>query len=975
MRTALTILVGAAILSWSSPAFAQQGTSSIRGKVVDEQGAVLPGAVVLVTHQESGVYREVISNSDGTYFLTGILPGLYRVTATLAGFRQFERRDVLTEVGRTVTLDLTLPVGGLEETVTVTTDAPLVDITSNQVGGNITKGELTEIPNATRNWLGFVGLLPGIQVQSTVISFGGDTINVNGQDSRNNNFVVDGGGNNDDYLGQAFGGQTRTALEAVQEFQVLTNQFDAEFGRTTGAVVNAVTKQGTNAFRGSAFGFFSDSKFTGRDYFTAQANLAKPDTSKQEWGGTLGGPIVRDKAHFFGSLERVSIDDGRSNTFAARPELNYSIPQRTRVWNWLVRFDHQLNRNNTWGIRYLQENSPTYDQVSGRWTLTAIREEADVDRTTVGTWNWVISNNTFNTVRAAVTYEDNVFATPEFFDGVPQTDRPPTLQMLTFRDQQAPDANQRINYSYQLDDSFSWFVPERWGGDHDLKFGVQYIFADARINNASNMNGTFIFATDQPFNRADPRTYPERLQIFGPVPDSTYMQSHVLVGFAQDKFQRGNLTLSLGVRYDLEILPLDNKFNPLLPDQSYPVDRNNLAPRLGFAYNPGGSGASVIRGGYGLFYDKTHLTIIDEFLRTGVYASSFTASFPTDRADPGPRAGQFPTDPFLVNGPTLDRARLNQLIPPGTLARNTGTVYLDNPDRVVPYTHQITAGYQRQLGAQLALSADYVRTWGRDMLIYYNLNPGLRASTSATAAITRSDLLGLAGRLAISPFVNNVYTINNDARTDYDGLNLQLERRFSGFWSARISYALSYARGNTEGSGTDTNSFQLGDDPRLDLNRGPLPFDRKHNLVISGRLEIPKTRGLTLSGTTRWMSGRPMTIHDTSVDPDRNGQLFDPLPGGSYSGTGPNGITVDNAGGRGGARGPSFQQTDIRLGYRFRPRTGTTLDTFVEVFNLFNDANFTNPTGDRRSADFLQVTALQGGGPPRMAQFGVRLGF
>jgi hypothetical protein len=975
MRRIIAASVSVVILGLVSTASAQQGTSSIRGRVADEQGGVLPGADVVVTHQESGVFREVTSNADGSYFITGLIPGVYRVTAKLSGFRPYERRDVLFEVGRTVSLDVLLQVGGLEETVTVTTDAPLVDITSNQVGGNITETELTALPNATRNWLGFVGLLPGIQVQSTVISFGGDTINVNGQDARNNNFVVDGGGNNDDYLGQNFGGQTRTALEAVQEFQVLTNQFDAEFGRTTGAIVNAVTKQGTNALHGSAFGFFGDSALTAPDFFTDQAGLTKPETSKQEWGGTIGGPVVRDKAHYFASLERVSIDDGRSNTFPTRPELNYSIPQKTRVWNWLVRFDHQVNATNTWGIRYLQETSPTYDQVSGRWTLAAIREESDVDRTTVGTWNTVLSNNTFNTVRAAVTYEDNVFATPEFFDGVPQTERPPTLMMLTFRDQQAPDANQRINYSYQLDESFSWFMPEKWGGNHDLKLGVQYIFADARINNASNMNGTFVFPTDLSFDSANPRTYPERLQIFGPVPDSTYMKSHVLVGFAQDKFQRGNLTLSMGLRYDLEVVPIRNAFNPFFPDEGHPVDRNNLAPRLGFAYNPGGTGSSVIRGGYGLFYDKTHLTIIDEFLRFGVYASSFTASFPTDTIDSGPRNGRFPTDPFLVNGPVLNRALLNERIPPGTLARNSGIAYIDNPDRVVPFTHQVTVGYQRQLAPRVAASADYVHTWGRDMLIYYNLNPGLRVDTTSGGRIERTDLLGVASQLGISPFVNQLRTIRNDAQTEYDGLNLQLERRSSQRWGARLSYSLSYARGNTEGSGTDNNDFQLLADPRLDLNQGPLPFDRRHILVFSGNVEIPKTGGLTVSGTTRWMSGRPFTIHDTSSDPDRNGLLFDPLPAGNYSGSGQNAIAVESKGGRAGARGPTFKQTDIRFGYKFRPRTGMTLDVFAEIFNLFNNANFVNPEGDRRSADFLRVTELQGGGPPRMGQLGVRFGF
>jgi hypothetical protein len=974
MRSVLAV-VGLAFLAFAAGANAQQGTASIRGSVADAQGGVLPGVTVVVTHQESGVYREVVSNADGSYFITGIVPGTYRVTAKLDGFKAYDRRDVLFEVGRTVSLDVVLEVGGLEETVTVISESPLIDLTSNQVGGNISQGELKELPNPTRNWLGFVGLLPGVQVQSTVISFGGDSINVNGQSNRNNNFVVDGGGNNDDYLGQAFGGQTRTALEAIQEFQVLTNQFDAEFGRSTGAVVNAVTKQGTNTLRGSAFTYLTDSALTAKDFFTQQAGLAKPDTHKTEWGGTLGGPVVRDRAHFFGSLERVSIDDGRSNTFEARPELNYSIPQKTRVWNWMVRFDHQVNASNTWGVRYLQETSPTYDQISGRWSLAAKREEADVDRTTVGTWNSVLSNNTSMTTRLAYTYEDNIFATREFYEGVSQVDRPPTLQMLTFRDQQAPDANQRINNSYQFDQSLNWFAPEFWGGDHDMKFGVQYIFADAEINDETNMNGTFSFSTDLAFDRTNPRTYPERLSVLVPTPESTYMQSHVIVGFAQDKYQRGNFTFNAGLRYDLEIIPLDNKFNPFVPAGQYPVDKNNIAPRLGFAYNPGGRGSSVVRGGYGLFYDKTHLTIIDEFLRRGVYASAFTAQFPLNTADPGPSNGQFPTNPMLVNGPVLNRALLDQQFPPGTLGRNTATVYLDHLDRRVPYTHQVTAGYQHQLGTQIATSVDYVKTWGRDMLIYYNLNPGLRVNTSRTGAITYTDLFGIANQLGISPFVSRVYTIRNDAETQYDGLNLQLEKRYSNNWSARVSYALSSARGNTEASGTDDNQFQLGADPRLDLNEGPLPFDRRHNLVISGRLEVPHTGGLIVSGVTRWMSGAPFTIHDTNTDPDRNGELFDPLPAGAYSGTGANAITVESKGGRAGARGPVYKQTDMRLGYRLRPGANRTLDVFAEIFNVFNNANFENPTGDRRSTDFLLLRSLRGGGFPRQVQFGARLGF
>ena len=209
MRT-VRIVMFCVGLALPSTAFAQQGTASLRGRVADEQGGVLPGVTVVVTHQESGVYREVVSNADGSYFVTGLVPGHYRRRrASSPASSATSSRDVLLEVGRTATLDVSMSVGGARGDDHRHRESPLVDLTSKQVGGNITQGEMTEMPNATRNWLGFVGLLPGIQVQSTTISFGGDSINVNGQSNRNNNFVVDGGGNNDDYLGQAFGGQTR----------------------------------------------------------------------------------------------------------------------------------------------------------------------------------------------------------------------------------------------------------------------------------------------------------------------------------------------------------------------------------------------------------------------------------------------------------------------------------------------------------------------------------------------------------------------------------------------------------------------------------------------------------------------------------------------------------------------------------------------------------------------------------------------
>src|SRR6478735_1844806 len=245
-----------ALLMVASAASAQQGTSELRGRVVDSQGAMLPGVTVTVRNQQTGMYRETTSGSDGSFIVSGVVPGTYEVSAELQGFKKFSRRDIVLEVGKTATIEVGLDVGALTETVNVTTQTPLVDVTSKEIGGNITSATLTQLPSVNGNFIGFIGLLPGIVPSISTESFGSDAISVNGQDPRNNNYSVDGGNNNDDVIGQRAGTQARTPIEAIQEFQVITNQYDAEFGRTSGAVVNAVTKAGSNEMHGSGFGYF-----------------------------------------------------------------------------------------------------------------------------------------------------------------------------------------------------------------------------------------------------------------------------------------------------------------------------------------------------------------------------------------------------------------------------------------------------------------------------------------------------------------------------------------------------------------------------------------------------------------------------------------------------------------------------------------------------------------------------------------------
>src|SRR3954469_23966521 len=315
-------LAGSFLCLSAAVSLAQQGTAEIAGKITDEQGAVLPGVAIVVVNEDTGVFRDLVSGPADTYFASQLVPGRYKITAKLQGFQTTERAGLVVQVGKTLTINLSLTVGGLEETVTVSAQSPLVDTTSIKVGGTVGTAELSELPAMNRNYFSTVALLPGVQF-SPSNQMGNDTIVAGGQSTQGNNVTVDGGYNGDDALGTSSGAQVRTPLEAIQEFQVLTSMYDAEFGRASGAVVNAITKSGTNQFRGVVFGYSAPNALTSKDYFVKENNLEKPTTTKREYGGVVGGPIIQNKAHFFFSLERQVDNPNRSRTFPTRPALTF----------------------------------------------------------------------------------------------------------------------------------------------------------------------------------------------------------------------------------------------------------------------------------------------------------------------------------------------------------------------------------------------------------------------------------------------------------------------------------------------------------------------------------------------------------------------------------------------------------------------------------------------------------------------------
>ena len=425
--------------------------------------------------------------------------------------------------------------------------------------------------------------------------------------------------------------------------------------------------------------------------------------------------------------------------------------------------------------------------------------------------------------------------------------------------------------------------------------------------------------------------------------------------------------------------------NPLFEDPTdWPVDKNNVQPRLGFAYNLD-EDRTLLRGGYGRFFEKTHFELISAVLTNRPFTTSFTRLFPLNNADPGPIQGNRPNDPFLANGPFLTdelRAQIAALFPPGTTVRNTGSTF-DNPNRVMPYTDQLSIGIERQLRSDLSVSADYVHAFGRDQLMAVALNPTLRATTAVTSPNVRQGSATLSTITAglqqmypgFAPFTGAVTTYDNVGRTDYDALRVQVEKRYSDNYMTRVSYTLAHSRGNTSGAGIPTSPFQVLDDLNLELNEGPTNFDQRHNLVVSGMATVPRTGGLTFGWVARALSGSPFTIVDQTIDADRNGTLADPLPAGEYSGSGSNAITVDSDGGRNGAYGPGFFKLDLRLGYSLNVIGERKIELFGEIFNVTNRANFANPSGDRSNADFLRVTSSSTSNNPRLVQFGARYSF
>jgi hypothetical protein len=287
----------------AAPALAQGGRSELNGTAVDQAGAVLPGVTITVTNESTGQDRQAVTGSEGRFVVPTLLPGTYTIKAELQGFEPRIRKGLVLNVGQEVSVALTLNLAGVTEEVTVTAQSPVIETTSSRIGTNITSSEIDSAPSANRSQFSLMQTIPGLVPALQVGSFEGGQFNANGQATTGNLFLVDGQYDNDSRRGGSQGTQARVTLDSMAEYQVQTHQYAAEYGGSTGVVVNSVTRSGSNKLAGRVFEYFQDAKLTATDYFLKQAGQQNPDSGSNVYGGSVGGPIVKNKWFFFFNFE------------------------------------------------------------------------------------------------------------------------------------------------------------------------------------------------------------------------------------------------------------------------------------------------------------------------------------------------------------------------------------------------------------------------------------------------------------------------------------------------------------------------------------------------------------------------------------------------------------------------------------------------------------------------------------------------
>jgi outer membrane receptor protein involved in Fe transport len=970
-----------AFLAMASPVFGQAGRAEISGTVMDSANAVLPGATVTATNESTGLERTTVTTEEGRFIIPTLIPGIYTVVVELAGFQNTTRKALEVNVGQEVTLNLTMQLAGVAENITVTGQAALVETTTSRIGTNITNAEIDSLPAQGRNQLSLMQMVPGLVPSLSPGDFEGGQYNAAGQATSANVFLVDGAYNNDDRRGGSQGTQAAIALDAMAEYQVLTHQYSAEYGGGSGVVVNAVSRSGSNQISGRVFEYFKDDKLDAKDYFVKQEGLDKPDYGSNVFGGNVGGPIIRNRAFWFFNVERTLRKDGATLVFpasAAPLASSYTDTQDFTVLNTFLRTDFQVTSNNNLSVRWSRARELTEKDtlIGSEQVPSNFRYENDAgDQVLSVSFTSVIGNSITNELKVGHVREELLQGSLPLFDdnwnfiGLNGREQFDLGSQNTHPDYTAgPNTTFSKDplRAYTIDNSLTYFRTG-WAGDHTFKIGGGYSrngTSDEGQSIGGNSNGTFSFGTNAAFDPANPRTYPRQFTIRN-LGQLHYVQKDWRTNFyVQDKWQLNRqLTLNLGVRHDYQDI--------------VPQTTDAWAPRLGIAYDPLGDGTTVIRAGGGKFYSIQGVSVVSTLLTGAIFSpvDQFDTGQLTGNNDPA-NSGVIPThvclQPTGSNGLAVISPACRAFL---TDRRNQlGSAFVNRDptvegDRRIPYIWGYSAGVRRQLMSDLAVSVDYVGNVGRDQTTLIDINVG---PAGADGRITRlgangfdpaGDIVPLSNPTARAFNYRRVLQYKTDSRfnTDYNSLEVALEKRQSNRWSGRVSYTLAYA------NAVSAISDQLN--PRGDYGRSNL--DNRHALAASANFDV--WRGLGAGFVFRAYSGYPINetigsdVNGDNVNNDRPVEGIHDTAFAIRSELGAGGRAVPF-----GIDGEKMILLDSRFQYLWRFQQRYQAGLFLEMYNLTNRANFGNPTGARNSDEFMIPDEVGAG---RSMQLGVRLTF
>jgi len=963
-----------------------QAVSELNGTIVDSSQALLPGVTVTMTEETTGFSRTLESNDRGRFVAIAVTPGRYTIKAELSGFQTQTRSGVTISVGQAVTLNFTMPVGQLTDQVVVTGEAPLIEPTQTQIGANMSQQDIENLPMQGREQFALMQLVPGLTPALNPGSFEGSAYNANGRESGSNLYLVDGQYNKDDRTGTF--PQSRVTVDSMAEYQILTHEYGAEYGGASGVIVNAITKSGTNQIHGRGFYFLQDSKLNATNYFNKLEGEKNPDSGVKSMGGNIGGPIVRNKAFWFFNYEYTHSRDAVRLSFpaAAAPlATSFSDVYNVHLYNYFVRGDYQFNPSHTvhGSLIYGPNDGHGENAEAERYTREGFRYELAAPEL-LGSFSWtgILSNRLVNEVKVG-TVQENLWIGDRTLFGEAGKDIPWNLKShewtalngvdpIDFGSAQAhPDyrAGPRVEMSGNALTANVYSEQLTWTPTtHTLKFGVGGSQNKGTSVVSTNQIGTFEFQNNAPFNPAVVNTYPTRFRIrLGEmfIPIGTWRVNT----FVSDKWQLSRkLTLNLGVRYDFD----DNSSNT----------KDGFAPRLGAAFAP--NEKTVIRAGFGKFYEFPPTSIISDLFAGKVVSSVFT--FDTGE-DLSATRGVMPANACLqaVAGSAgmakispACRAQLVTMQNQLTAGNFINTEPRLPGNRKLGFLYQTDFGVERQIMNGMAVTVDYVGSRGHDQTGLLDINePRLLANGTIGrpgASVFDPDGTRVPAQARNTAFQRVLeYTTSSAFSSDYDALEVSLDKRFANRWSGRAAYTLSRSRdvAAISAGGFGIVNKRVNDDfnPRRDY--GLATFDNRHAFTTGGNWNA--WRDLGLGATFRYYSGNPVN-ETVGTDVNRDRDTFDRPAKGRDDLTRPIVSELDETGTaiRNGIKGTDKMLLDLRLQYVYRIKGERTAGFFWEIYNALNRVNFGNPIGNRNSADFLRSIVAD---EARSMQIGLRYTF